>query len=49
MRDISAEIELVRHGQGSHFAYADGHVRLVYETQIGQWVDEGFDFAAQAP
>jgi hypothetical protein len=24
-------------------------VRLVDETQIGQWVDEGFDFAAPAP
>ena len=49
LRDISAEIQLVRHGQGSHFAYADGHVRLVDETQIGTWVDEGFDFAAPAP
>lgn len=48
LRDISAEIELVRHGQGSHFAYADGHVRIVAESQISQWVEEGFDFAAPA-
>jgi len=45
LRDIRAEIQVDRHGSGGHFAYADGHVELVYDTQINDWVNEGFDFA----
>jgi len=45
LRDISAEIQLARHGEGAHFAYADGHVELIAEQQIATWVDAGHDFA----
>lgn len=45
LRSISSEIQLDRHAGGSHFAYADGHVTLVVESQINAWVDTGFDFA----
>jgi prepilin-type N-terminal cleavage/methylation domain-containing protein/prepilin-type processing-associated H-X9-DG protein len=45
LRDISAEIQLSRHGEGAHFAYADGHVELIVDSQIGEWVETGFDFA----
>ena len=45
LRDISAEIQLSRHGEAAHFAYADGHVELVSEQQIGEWVNTGYDFA----
>jgi prepilin-type processing-associated H-X9-DG protein len=48
LRDISAEIQLARHGEAAHFAYADGHVELVSEQQIGGWVEAGFDFAKPA-
>jgi prepilin-type N-terminal cleavage/methylation domain-containing protein/prepilin-type processing-associated H-X9-DG protein len=42
---IASGIQLARHGQGSHFAYADGHVDLVAESQVGEWVETGFEFA----
>lgn len=42
---INSEIQLSRHGSGSHFAYADGHVELVDESQVSVWVDAMFDFA----
>jgi len=45
LRDVSAEIQLARHADGAHFAYADGHVELVTENQIGAWIETGFDFA----
>lgn len=45
LRDIAAEIQLERHTGGSHFAYADGHVELVNEARIGEWINTGFDFA----
>ena len=48
LNDISAEIQIVRHGQGAHFAYADGHVVLVSESEITGWIAEGFDFAKPA-
>jgi prepilin-type processing-associated H-X9-DG protein len=44
-RAIAADIQIDRHANGSHFAYADGHVELVGESQINDWVNEGFDFA----
>ena len=42
---IAADIQIARHATGGHFAYADGHVELVGESQINEWVDTGFDFA----
>lgn len=45
LRAITAEIELARHAGGSHLAYADGHVELVGESQISEWINSGFDFA----
>ena len=45
LRSIAADIQVDRHANGSHFAYADGHVELVGETQVNDWVNEGFEFA----
>jgi prepilin-type processing-associated H-X9-DG protein len=45
LRTIAADIQVDRHASGGHFAYADGHVELVGESQINDWVNEGFDFA----
>jgi prepilin-type N-terminal cleavage/methylation domain-containing protein/prepilin-type processing-associated H-X9-DG protein len=42
---IDREIEISRHGSGSHFAYADGHVELIDQSQISEWVDKMFDFS----
>ena len=42
---IAADIQIARHATGGHFAYADGHVELVGESQINEWVNTGFDFA----
>jgi prepilin-type processing-associated H-X9-DG protein len=43
---IRGDIELARHAGASHFAYADGHVELIDESQVTQWVDTGFNFAS---
>lgn len=45
LRDITAEIQINRHVNGGHFAYADGHVDHVAETQINEWINSGFEFA----
>jgi len=45
LEEIASDIQLARHGTGSHFAYADGHVALVQEEAIVDWVARGFDFA----
>jgi prepilin-type N-terminal cleavage/methylation domain-containing protein/prepilin-type processing-associated H-X9-DG protein len=45
MNAIAADIQVARHANGSHFAYADGHVELVGESQINDWVNEGLEFA----
>ncbi len=45
LEEIASDIQLARHGTGSHFAYADGHVALVQEGAIREWVDRGFDFS----
>jgi len=45
LEEIAADIQLARHGTGSHFAYADGHIAVVQEEAIVDWVDRGFDFA----
>jgi len=43
--DITAEIQIDRHSGGSHFAYADGHVALISEDAIANWISAGYDFA----
>jgi prepilin-type N-terminal cleavage/methylation domain-containing protein/prepilin-type processing-associated H-X9-DG protein len=45
LRDVAADIQLDRHANGGHFAYADGHVELIGESQVGEWINTGFDFA----
>jgi prepilin-type N-terminal cleavage/methylation domain-containing protein/prepilin-type processing-associated H-X9-DG protein len=45
LEEIASDIQLARHGTGSHFAYADGHVALVQQEAIVEWIDRGFDFA----
>ncbi len=47
-KSIAAEIQLARHGEGAHFAFADGHVELVTEGQVAEWIETGFDFAKPA-
>ncbi len=42
---ISAEIAVERHGQCSHFLYADGHVELISSEQVEAWSTEPFNFA----
>jgi prepilin-type N-terminal cleavage/methylation domain-containing protein/prepilin-type processing-associated H-X9-DG protein len=42
---IRGDVELSRHAGGSHFAYADGHVTVIDESQVFQWIDTGFNFA----
>ena len=42
---ISRDIQADRHASSSHMAYADGHVSLVPDSQIQEWVESGFDFA----
>jgi prepilin-type N-terminal cleavage/methylation domain-containing protein/prepilin-type processing-associated H-X9-DG protein len=42
---IRGDVDLVRHAGASHFAYADGHVEVIDEPQVIQWIDTGFDFA----
>jgi len=44
-RDIGNDIQVNRHAGASHFAYADGHVELIGESQIDEWIESGFDFA----
>jgi prepilin-type N-terminal cleavage/methylation domain-containing protein/prepilin-type processing-associated H-X9-DG protein len=45
LRAIGGEIQLDRHGGGTHFAYADGHVEWQSRSEIEGWVDTGFNFA----
>lgn len=42
---ITGDIQVDRHNAASHFAYADGHVQLVADADIAQWIETGFDFA----
>ena len=45
LEKIHAQVALERHSGSSHFLYADGHVELVSDSQVWEWVDQPFDFA----
>jgi prepilin-type processing-associated H-X9-DG protein len=45
LKAINGEIQLDRHGNGTHFAYADGHVEWKARSEIEDWVETGFNFA----
>ena len=43
---VEREVAVDRHtGAVANYLYADGHVKAVAAGEIGQWCDEGFDFA----
>lgn len=42
---IAGETQVDRHASASHFLYADGHVDVVDQAQIQQWIDENYEFA----
>ena len=42
---IHSQVALERHSGSSHFLYADGHVELVSDGQVHEWVAVPFDFA----
>jgi prepilin-type N-terminal cleavage/methylation domain-containing protein/prepilin-type processing-associated H-X9-DG protein len=43
---VSQEVAVERHtGGAANYLYADGHVQSISSSEIGQWCDEGFDFA----
>jgi prepilin-type N-terminal cleavage/methylation domain-containing protein/prepilin-type processing-associated H-X9-DG protein len=45
LQGISAEVAVDRHGDSTHFLYADGHVKLISSQQIQSWATEPFNFA----
>lgn len=44
MQKLNDEITTDRHGGGSHFLYADGHVDLILESQVADWAARGENF-----
>jgi len=43
---VNSEVAVDRHhGTTANYLYADGHVAAIAADQIGQWCDEGFNFA----
>lgn len=43
---VNGEVAVDRHhGTTANYLYADGHVAPITADQIGQWCDEGFNFA----
>jgi prepilin-type processing-associated H-X9-DG protein len=42
---IADETQLDRHGSASHFLYADGHVNLIEQSQIQEWIEKNHEFA----
>ena len=45
-RAIRSEVAIDRHsGPGANYLYVDGHVAFIAESQISDWVNEGFEFA----
>lgn len=45
LEEITREVQIDRHQQSAHYLYLDGHVESLSSGQIGQWVDEKFNFA----
>jgi prepilin-type processing-associated H-X9-DG protein len=45
LEKIRAQVAVERHSGSSHFLYADGHVELVSDAQVHEWVAVPFDFA----
>ncbi len=45
MAEIKQDVHIDRHQNGAHYAYVDGHVQLLPDSQIEQWVIEKFNFA----
>lgn len=45
MAAIARDIQIDRHASSSHMAYADGHVSLVPDSQIQEWIETRFEFA----
>ncbi len=44
--DVNREVAVDRHhGTTANYLYADGHVAAIAAEQIGQWCDEGTNFA----
>lgn len=41
---IREDIQVNRHGPGSHCLYADGRVELLEESRIDEWVQQNFNF-----
>ena len=41
---IKDDIQTDRHGSGSNYLFADGHVELIDESQVGEWVTANFNF-----
>jgi prepilin-type N-terminal cleavage/methylation domain-containing protein/prepilin-type processing-associated H-X9-DG protein len=41
---VKDDVQIDRHFSGSHFLYADGHVELIAEAQVGEWIDSNVDF-----
>jgi prepilin-type processing-associated H-X9-DG protein len=42
---VQQDVQIDRHQQAAQYLYLDGHVDTIPETQIAEWVDEGFQFA----
>jgi prepilin-type N-terminal cleavage/methylation domain-containing protein/prepilin-type processing-associated H-X9-DG protein len=45
MAEIKQDVQLDRHQNGAHYAYVDGHVQWLGDSQIEQWVADKFNFA----
>jgi prepilin-type processing-associated H-X9-DG protein len=42
---IRRDIQVDRHHNGAIYAFVDGHVDLISESQIEEWAAQNFDFA----
>lgn len=45
LHQIKEEVQIDRHFKAANYLYLDGHVDVVSAAQIGEWVDQGFQFA----
>jgi prepilin-type processing-associated H-X9-DG protein len=42
---LHRDIQPDRHANGAHYLYVDGHVEMIPNAQIDEWVDDQVDFA----